>query len=124
MKNKIEMGLRILVGMLLAVSGLNKFFEFMPMPEMTESGMAFMMALVQSKYIMPTIAIVEIIGGALLIANMAVPFALVILAPIVFNIFAMHLFLDPAGIGAGVLLMASLGWFAWNRKDSFTILFK
>ena len=124
MKNKVEMGLRILIGMLLAVSGLNKFFGFMPMPEMTETGMAFMMVLVKSKYIMPTIAIVEIIGGALLIANIAVPFALVLLAPIVINIFAFHLLLDPAGVGVGVVLMASLGWFAWNRKDSFLILFK
>ena len=118
------MGLRILIGMLLAVSGLNKFFGFMPMPEMTETGMAFMMALVKSKYIMSTIAIVEIIGGALLITNIAVPFALVILAPIVINIFAFHLLLDPAGVGVGVVLMASLGWFAWNRKDRFLILFK
>jgi|TARA_B110000467_G_scaffold41400_1_gene38030 uncharacterized membrane protein YphA (DoxX/SURF4 family) len=124
MKYKIEMGLRILIGMLLAVSGSNKLLAFMPMPEMTESGMALMVALVQSKYIMPMIAIIEIIGGALLIANIAVPFALVILAPIVINIFAFHLLLDPAGVGVGVVLMASLGWFVWNRKDSFLILFK
>jgi putative oxidoreductase len=124
MKNKIEMGLRILIGMLLAISGLNKFIGIMPMPEMTEVGMNLMMALVKSKYVMPMVAIVEIIGGTLLIINIAVPFALVILAPIVINIFTFHILLDPAGMGIGVVLIASLGWFSWNRKGSFFILFK
>ena len=124
MKNKIEMGSRILIGMLLAISGLNKFIGIMPMPEMTEVGMNLMMALVKSKYVMPMVAIVEIIGGTLLIINIAVPFALVILAPIVINIFTFHILLDPAGMGIGVVLIASLGWFSWNRKGSFFILFK
>ena len=118
------MGIRILMGLLLANSGFNKFFNYMPMPEMTEAAMAFMMALVGAKYIMPTVAIVEIIGGALLIADKAIPFALIILAPIVYNIFFVHFVLDPAGLAIGVVLIASLGWVAWNRKDSFTPLFK
>ncbi|MBT3519175.1 MAG: DoxX family membrane protein, partial [Candidatus Marinimicrobia bacterium] len=62
MKNKIEMGLRIVIGALLLMSGLNKFFNFMPTPEMTESAGLFMMALGETGYIFPVIAIIEIVG--------------------------------------------------------------
>ena len=118
MKNKIEMGL------MLTFSGLNKLMGFMPMPEMAEAGTAFMSALAETKYIMPAIALVEIVGGILLAINKSVPFALILLAPIVFNIFCFHLILDPAGLGAGITFVVTLGWFAWNRKEEFSSLFK
>lgn len=124
MKNKIEMGFRILIGLMLAMSGLNKLFGFMPMPEMSESGSTFMEALNHAKYIIPSIAIVEIIGGILLVANRAVSFALIILAPIIFNIFFFHIFLEPEGVGAGIIFVIVFSWFAWNRKHDFTSLFK
>ncbi len=55
MKDKIEFGLRLLIGFMLAFSGLNKLFGFMPLPDMGETGNAFMLALDQSIYIeLPT----------------------------------------------------------------------
>ena len=39
MKNKIFMGVRILFGLMMVNSGLNKFLGYMPMPEMTEQAM-------------------------------------------------------------------------------------
>jgi putative oxidoreductase len=124
MKNRIEMGLRILIGIMLAMSGLNKLFGFMPMHEMSEAGSGFMTALSQAKYIIPTIAIIEVFGGILLISNKAVSFALVLLAPIIFNILFFHIFLEPEGVGAGIVFTIVLGWFAWNRKNDFISLFK
>ena len=53
-----------------------------------------------------------------------IPFALVILAPIVYNILMIHALLDPSGVMVGIILSVSLGWIAWNRKESFTGLFK
>ncbi|MGY8781441.1 MAG: DoxX family protein [Fidelibacterota bacterium] len=123
MKNKIEMGLRILIGALLLMSGLNKFFNFMPTPEMTDSAGSFMMALFSTGYIFPIIGFIEIVGGALLISGKLVPFAFIILAPIVINIALFHIILDPAGIGISLFLIGSMGWFAWNRKDAFSGLF-
>ena len=123
MKNKIEMGLRIVIGALLLMSGLNKFFNFMPTPEMTESAGLFMMALGETGYIFPVIAIIEIVGAGLLISGKMVPFALVILAPIMVNIALLHIVLDPAGMGMALFLIATTGWFAWNRQESFVGLF-
>lgn len=124
MIQKVEIGIRIIIGLLLVNSGLNKFIGYMPMPEMTESATSLMIALAGSGFIIATVAIIEIIGGALLIWGKMIPFALIILAPIVYNIFMIHAVLDPAGLTIGVIMVATLGWIAWNRKDSFSALFE
>lgn len=123
MNQKIDIGLRIFIGALLLMSGLNKFFNFMPTPEMTESADLFMMALGNTGYVLPVIALIEIVGAGLLISGKMVPFALVILAPIMVNIALLHIVLDPAGMGIAIFFMAAMAWFAWNRKESFSELF-
>jgi hypothetical protein len=47
---------------------------------------------------MPTLGIVYIIAGLLLVINKAVPFALILLVPVSFNIVAFHLRYDPDGV--------------------------
>jgi hypothetical protein len=54
-------------------------------------------------------ATVQILCGIALLANRFVPLALVVLAPIIVNIVAFHLFLAPAGLPlAAVVLVAEL----------------
>ena len=62
---------------------------------MAEGAVAFMMSMGKTGYLFPTIAVIEITGGGLLIAGRMIPFALVILAPIVYNILMFHALLDP-----------------------------
>ena len=45
------MAFRMLFGLMMANSGLNKFLNYMPIPEMTESAEALMVALGASIYI-------------------------------------------------------------------------
>jgi putative oxidoreductase len=99
----VNLIIRILLGLLLLVTGLNKFLQFMPMPEMTEQAQQTMMAFVQTGYIMNIVAIVEIVVGLLLIINKYTALSLVILFPIMLNAFLFHLFLDVAGIGGSVM---------------------
>ncbi len=65
MKQKINVGVRILLGLILTVFGLNKFFSFMPMPEFSEPAGALMGAFMEAGYLMPMIAIVEVVTGVL-----------------------------------------------------------
>ncbi|MFD2037495.1 DoxX family membrane protein, partial [Belliella marina] len=66
MKNKILTVLCVLFGLMMLNAGLNKFFNYMPMPEMSEEMMQVMGALVAIKWIFPLVAIIEIIGGILI----------------------------------------------------------
>lgn len=108
MKSKVTLVARLLLGLVFFVLGLNGFLGFIPDPEMTEDAGAFITALSDTGYMMYFIKIVETACGALLLAGFFVPLALVLLAPILVNILAFHIFLDPSpqGLGMAIFIVA------------------
>ena len=111
---------RILLGLLFTVFDLNGFLNFLPAPEIPEGAMAFMGGLGSTGYFFPLLKITEIFGGLCLLTGMFVPLGLILLAPIIVNIAAYHLFLDQAGLPMvfGIVAMEIL--VAWGYRDSFT----
>lgn len=114
---------RSLLGLIYVVFGLNYFLQFMSSPPVTPEGGAFLGALAAAGYMFPLIKVTEIVGGAILLSGRAVPFALVLLAPITVNIAAFHLVLDPAGTPIGLALVALQAITAWGYRHSFAGLF-
>lgn len=106
MRNKIIIGLHILLGLAFVVFGLNKFLGFMPPPELPPAGGAFMGALAETGYMIPLIALTEIIAGALILSLRLAPLGLVLLAPVSVNIVLFHIALAPAGGLVGYVLAA------------------
>ena len=118
MNSKITMVLRILLGLILLVFGLNKFFNFMPMPPMEGPPGDFMAALGKTGYMFPLIALTEIVAGALLLINKWKGLSLILTAVISVNIVAFHLVLAPAGIGLAAvvaILNIVLIYANWNK---------
>ena len=107
MKDKINLGLQLFLGLAFLVFGLNKFFGFPPPPELKMKADLFFAALSASGYMIQLIATVEIVSGILLLARRFTALALVLLAPLSVNIVAFHLALDPAG-GVPAYLLAGL----------------
>ena len=105
---------RILLGLVFFASGVAGFFV-KPPPEIPE----FAAAMMKTGYMFQFIKIVEIVCGLLLLLNRFVPLALAILAPVVINIFAFHLFLDPKTIAFAIVLSALEIYLAWVYRDSF-----
>ena len=121
MNSKVTMALRLVLGLILIAFGANKFLNFMPMPELTGGAADFMGALGNTGYMFPLIGTIEVIAGLLLIFNKWVPFALILLAPIVVNMLLYHLYFDLAGIGGAAvvsLLTVVLIYFNWNHYKS------
>src|SRR5580698_4547314 len=98
---------RILLGLLFLVFGLNGFLHFIPMPQPTGLAGQYMGALYVSHYLV-FIFLVQVIGGALLLANRFVPLALILLGPVLVNIFLFHSFMAPAGLP--MALFATVLW--------------
>jgi len=118
MNSKLTMALRLFLGLILFVFGANKFFHFMPMPQMEGSPAEFMGALNNTGYMFPLIAITEVIAGILLLVNKWTGLALILTAIISVNIVAFHIFLAPAGIGLAALvavLNIILMYANWNK---------
>jgi len=97
MNSKLTMVFRLLLGLILLVFGLNKFFHFLPMPPMEGAPADFMGALGKTGYMFPLIALTEIVAGALLLLNKWKGLALILTAIISVNIVLFHLALAPAG---------------------------
>ncbi|MEN7547973.1 DoxX family membrane protein [Rapidithrix thailandica] len=117
MKRKIEIGLRIVMGLIYFVFGLNKFFGFIPLPEMPEAEANFIGALIATGFMFPLIAIVEIATGALLLAGRFVYAAAVVAMPVTLIIFLTHAFLAPSSIALTIVLLIANLYILLNRKE-------
>lgn len=105
MKKWIDIGAQGLMGLIFFVFGLNGFFNFLEAPQPTGDAATYMGGLAAAGYFFPVLKIVEITGGTLLLVRKFPGLALVLLAPVVVQIFLYHAFLDPAPQG---LVMAGL----------------
>lgn len=118
MNDKVKMGLRILLGVMMIVFGANKFGHFMPMPP-PEGDWAVLMGALASSGFLSLIGVLEIVFGLLLVVGKYVPLALTIITAIMFNAAVLHGLLDPANIaGAAVFLVISLV-LVYLHKDRF-----
>jgi putative oxidoreductase len=113
---------RILLGLVFVIFGLNGFLNFIkgPLP----SGVAgqFLGALMQSHFVF-VISAVELAGGALLLANRYVPLALVLLGPVIVNIFFYHLLMDRSGLIIAIVVIILWGLIALRHRQYFSGLF-
>jgi putative oxidoreductase len=116
--------IRFLLGIMLIVFGLNKFLQFMPMPQLPDDAGAFMGALAASGYVLPIVAIVEIGTGILLLINKFKALALIILFPVALNAFLFHVFLDLPGIGGAAFLIIINVFLMFSTKESYKELLK
>ena len=114
---------RILLGLVFFVFGLNGLLHFMPNPPEPIPAAAFLGALAQTGYMFALIFGTQVIGGALLMLGVAVPFALVILAPVIVNIVAFHVFLSPALLPLALVVAALEAFLAWHYRAAFAPLF-
>ena len=110
---------RYLLGFIFLTFGLNGFLHFIPMPPPTGVAAQFFGALFVSRFYM-VIFLLQIVPAVLLLANRYVPLALTILAPIIFNILCIHIFMAPAGLPLAVVV--TVLWFlaTWRVRSAFT----
>ena len=122
MKN-VSTTISILLGLTLIAFGLNKFFTFMPVVELSAPGLEFMGAFVKVGYGMTIVAIVEIVTGILIAINKYRALALVILFPVMLNALLFHVFLDPENILPAVLVVGMNLFLMYASKEKYAPLF-
>jgi uncharacterized membrane protein YphA (DoxX/SURF4 family) len=106
---------RILMGLIFFVFGLNGFLHFIPQPNMPEGAGAFFGALLQTHYMLPLLFGTQTLVGALLLVNRFVPLALVLIAPVIVNIVAFHLFVAPSGLAIALVVLV----LAWSYRGVY-----
>lgn len=117
------MVIQILLGLGMIVFGLNKFLEFMPMPEVSPEMGAWMGAIMATGFVMKLVAVIEIVTGLLILINKYVPLALIVLLPVMVIAFLSHLVLDPIGVpGSAVFLFFIVLLMIWNKASYKDVL--
>jgi uncharacterized membrane protein YphA (DoxX/SURF4 family) len=118
--------IRIGLGLLLLVFGLNKFFWFMPDFEFGDNvGAAnLFQAFTDSGYMWPLVGGLEAVVGILLIIKKAFPAALLALIPISVNVVLFHAVLDPPNIVPALLVAILNGYLIARNWDQFRHLVK
>ena len=65
------------------------------------------------------IAILQVVGGLLLLIGRFVPLGLTLLGPIIANIVLYHLFMDRSGLLMALVISALALFLVWSYRNSF-----
>lgn len=120
MKTKILNMLAALLALILINSGLNKFFNYMPVPEELPSAIIKdNEALREIAWLIPLIGIAEILGGLLLLFPRTRALGVLVVFPVMVGILLTHIFVAPEGLFLAVFLWAVLLWIIFEYKKKY-----
>jgi len=125
MKKKLFFVLYLLFGLMFINSGLNKLFNYIPVPESLPEKMVVMnTAMEQIIWLLPLIAIVETLGGLLFIIPRFRPLGAIIIFPIMIGILLTHITVAPSGLPMAIILLLINLWAIIENKEKFIPLIK
>lgn len=116
--------LRLILGLGLIVFGLNEFLGFVPKPDLSKEAGDFITSLRATGYLLYVVGALEVFIGLLLVLKKWVPFALLLLVPISFNILLFHLFLDIPDILQAIIVVVLNAILIFKYWKAYRPLFK
>lgn len=109
---------RYFLGIVFLVAGINGYvYLFGLEPFIVTSPEA--MQLFQFDYLLVVEKSLEIICGILLLFNRYVPLTLAILAPLIANIFLLHVFVDQSLLALAIVIVIAHSYMLYNYRMSF-----
>jgi putative oxidoreductase len=115
----------ILLGLLFINSGLNKLFNYMPIPkDLPENMMKAMAAFMEIGWLLPLVAVVEIIGGILFITNKYRALGAIMIFPIMIGILLTHITVAPSGLPMAIVLLLINIWIIFENREKYFPLIK
>lgn len=125
MKKTILFIISLLFGLMFINSGLNKFFNYMPMPKVIPEGLlTIITAFMSIKWLMPLIAVAEIIGGILVITNKYRALGAIIIFPVMIGILLTHMINDTSGLILALVLFAINIWVIVENREKYMPMIK
>ena len=120
MKKKILFIVSLLFGLMFVNAGLNKNFNYIPVPaDLPENMVKLMSAFMAVSWLMPLIAIVEIVGGILFITNRFRALGALITFPIMIGIVLTHVINAHSGLPLAFGLLAINIWVMFENREKY-----
>lgn len=124
MKNKITFVLSLLFGLMFINAGLNKFLNYMPMPDnLPEKMLKAMNAFTEIGWLMPLVGVVEALGGLLIIIPKTRALGALMIFPIMVGIVLTNIVQDSSGLPIAGVFTAILIWIMYENKEKYVPLF-
>jgi uncharacterized membrane protein YphA (DoxX/SURF4 family) len=125
MKKKILLVVSILFGLMFINSGLNKFFNYMPMSkDIPENMIKIMTAFMEIDWLMPLIAVAEIAGGILFITNKFRALGAIVIFPVLVGIVLTHIINVQTGLPLALVLLAINLWVIIENRAKYLPMIK
>ena len=120
MKGKILFVLYLLFALMFINAGLNKIFNYMPMPANLPAGLIkTMTAMVEIGWLMPLIAVVEVVGGVLFIIPKYRPLGAIIIFPVMIGIILTNVFNAPSALPLAIVLLVINLFVIYDNKEKY-----
>jgi len=125
MKNKILFVVCLLFGLMFINGGLNKLFNYIPVPDdMPEAMVKLTEALMSISWLMPLVAVVEIVGGILFIIPKFRALGAVVIFPIMVGIMLIHTINEPSGFPMALVLLLINLWVIFENREKYLPMIK
>lgn len=125
MKKKVLLVVGILFGLMFINSGLNKFLNYMPIPDDLPAEMVKLMtAFMTIGWLMPLVAVVEIVGGALFMIPKFRALGAIVIFPIMVGIVLTHIFNAQSGLPIAIVLFAINVWVIIENRAKYLPMIK
>lgn len=124
MKKKIFNVVSILFGLLLINGGLNKFFNYMPVPDdLPEALIKDNVAIMEILWLMPLIGFAEVTGGLLILFYKTRALGALVVFPVMVGVLLTHIFVAPSGLPVAVIIWLILLWIIWEYRRNYLHVF-
>jgi uncharacterized membrane protein YphA (DoxX/SURF4 family) len=120
MKQKIIFVLCLLTGLMFINAGLNKFLNYIPVPEdLPENMKRINDAFMEIGWLLPLIGAAEILGGILFIIPKTRALGALVIFPVMVGILLTHIIIMPAGLVLAIVLMAINLWVIYENREKY-----
>lgn len=125
MKRKIQNIASLLAGLMFINAGLNKFFNYIPVPDdLPEQLVRMNTAMAEIGWLLPLVAIAEIAGGLLFLIPRFRALGAIVLFPVMLGILIIHLTVAPSGLPIALAVFLILLWGMYENLDKYLPLIK
>lgn len=114
----------VLFGLMFINAGLDKFLHYMPMPEMRPEDLKVYEAFGTIIWLMPLVAVIEIVGGLLFIFPKTRALGAIVILPITVGIILHNAVFMPSGLAiAGPFFLINI-WMIFDNSEKYKAMFR
>ncbi len=110
----------MLLGLVLLNGGLSKLFHYIPVPDnLPEAVLRDNQAFGEIVWLMPLVAVAELLGGLLIMIPRTRALGALIVFPVMVGVLLTHIFVDVSGLPIALVVWAILLWIIYDNRRKY-----